>query len=675
MQFLSPGFLWALAALSIPVIIHLFSFRRYKTIYFSNVRFLKQVKEETASRNNIKHWLVLAARLLALLFLIFAFAQPFIPRQNTNVLAGKKYVSVFVDNSYSMNTVSDGLSLFEKARQAAKEIVRNYSETDRFQLLTNDFSGRQQRLLSKDEFLAQLDAVEISPASRALEDIAKRQADILSAENGANRIAYIISDFQKGMQGFAPDTATRYNLIALQAGDQKNLYIDTCFFMEPVQLLNQPNNLLVRLKNSSAEPVEKARLSLKLNGSSKAISEFSIEPNSFAYDTIAFTNTTAGWNKAELVITDFPITFDDNYNLSFYVRDKVNVLSVSGDATNKYVDGVFAGNDKFLYRKVQATSFNADELQDKQFVILANLDDVSSGIASALTNFVSDGGALLIFPGLKSEGVSYNKLLSNLGAASFSALVEQPQEVKSINVQQSLLKDVFDQIPDNLKLPTVQKYFQVAATVANREDILNLANGTPLLARYAYGKGVVYVCATAADEKATDLVGNALFAPLLFKMAVSKTGANAASYVLGERTAVAVPNIKLSKESVYKIKGANTEFIPQQYVAGSTTMLGLGEQVKQSGFYDIIPEKGDTVLAVAALNQSRKESDLAFIVKDELEKQYWAYKNVKVVATNGAAVSATIKELDRGTPLWRYCIMLALLFLGAEVVLLRFFRT
>jgi len=81
MQFLSPGFLWALAALSIPVIIHLFSFRRYKTIYFSNVRFLKQVKEETASRNNIKHWLVLASRLLALLFLIFAFAQPFIPKR------------------------------------------------------------------------------------------------------------------------------------------------------------------------------------------------------------------------------------------------------------------------------------------------------------------------------------------------------------------------------------------------------------------------------------------------------------------------------------------------------------------------------------------------------------------------------------------------------------------
>ncbi len=675
MQFLSPGFLWALAALSIPVIIHLFSFRRYKTIYFSNVRFLKQVKEETASRNNIKHWLVLASRLLALLFLIFAFAQPFIPKKNTSVLAGKKYVSVFVDNSYSMNTVSDGLSLFEKARQAAKEIVKNYGETDRFQLLTNEFSGKQQRLLSKEEFLAQLDAVEISPASRALEDIAKRQADVLSTENGANRVAYIISDFQEGMKGFAPDTTTRYNLIALKADEQKNLYIDTCFFIEPIQLLNQPNNLLVRIKNSSTEPIENARLSLKLNGSSKAISEFSIEANSFAYDTIAFTNSNAGWNRAELSITDFPITFDDNYNLSFYVRDKVNVLSVSGDATNRYVDAVFAGNDKFLYQKVQGNSFNADALQDKQFVVLANLNDVSSGMASSITNFVADGGALLIFPGLQADEVNYNKLLSNLGAASFSTLVEQPQEVKAINVQQQLLKDVFDQIPDNLKLPTVQKYYQVAGTVANREDILNLANGTPLLARYAHGRGVVYVCATAADEKATDLVGNALFAPMLFKMAVSKTGANAASYVLGERTAVAVPNIKLSKESVYKIKGQNIEFIPQQYVAGSTTMLGLGEQVKQSGFYDIVPEKGDTVLAVAALNQSRKESDLTFMDKEGLEKQYAAFDNVKVVATDGATVSATIKELDRGTPLWRYCIILALLFLGAEVLLLRFLRT
>ncbi|MBS1623579.1 MAG: BatA domain-containing protein, partial [Bacteroidetes bacterium] len=102
MQFLYPSFLFALAALAIPVIIHLFNFRRFKTVYFSNVSFLKEVKEETTSRSRVKHLLVLAARMLAVAFLVLAFAQPFIPKKNTNIASGKKYVSVYVDNSFSM---------------------------------------------------------------------------------------------------------------------------------------------------------------------------------------------------------------------------------------------------------------------------------------------------------------------------------------------------------------------------------------------------------------------------------------------------------------------------------------------------------------------------------------------------------------------------------------------
>ena len=80
MQFLYPAFLWAMAALAIPIIIHLFYFRRFKKVSFTNVRLLKEIKEETASRNKLKDLLILLSRFLALALLIAAFAQPFIPR-------------------------------------------------------------------------------------------------------------------------------------------------------------------------------------------------------------------------------------------------------------------------------------------------------------------------------------------------------------------------------------------------------------------------------------------------------------------------------------------------------------------------------------------------------------------------------------------------------------------
>src|SRR5580693_1927873 len=99
MNFLFPSFLYALSAVSIPILIHLFNFRRYKKLYFSNVRFLKEVVQESRSRSRLKHWLVLLCRILIVVFLVLAFAQPFIPVKQGFTGAGNKAVSIFVDNS------------------------------------------------------------------------------------------------------------------------------------------------------------------------------------------------------------------------------------------------------------------------------------------------------------------------------------------------------------------------------------------------------------------------------------------------------------------------------------------------------------------------------------------------------------------------------------------------
>src|SRR5882672_5584520 len=100
MSLVYPSFLWALPALAIPIIIHLFNFRKTTRIYFSNTRFLRQVKEETTQKRRLKQYLVLASRLLFLFFLVMAFAQPFLPARE-QVTSGRE-VTLYLDNSYSM---------------------------------------------------------------------------------------------------------------------------------------------------------------------------------------------------------------------------------------------------------------------------------------------------------------------------------------------------------------------------------------------------------------------------------------------------------------------------------------------------------------------------------------------------------------------------------------------
>lgn len=205
MSFVYPAFLFASALVAIPIIVHLFNFRRYKTVYFTNVRFLKEVKEETTSRSKLKHLLVLAARVLAVLFLVFAFAQPFIPvSKNDLPKDGNRGISIFIDNSFSMSAEADDEALLLKAKRKAREIVDVYGETGRFQLLTNDFEARHQRFVSREEVLNLIDEVQPTPRSRPLREVLAMQKKTYADARMENNVAYWLSDFQKTLPILSP---------------------------------------------------------------------------------------------------------------------------------------------------------------------------------------------------------------------------------------------------------------------------------------------------------------------------------------------------------------------------------------------------------------------------------------------------------------------------------------
>ena len=108
MQFLFPNVLWGLFALSIPLIVHLFNFRRTKKIFFSNVALLKAVETKSSAFRKLKRWLILASRMLFLFFLILAFAQPV--KNNGVDLKNLKSLGIngiYLDNSMSMQNTTE----------------------------------------------------------------------------------------------------------------------------------------------------------------------------------------------------------------------------------------------------------------------------------------------------------------------------------------------------------------------------------------------------------------------------------------------------------------------------------------------------------------------------------------------------------------------------------------
>ncbi|MFB6307563.1 MAG: BatA domain-containing protein, partial [Flavobacteriales bacterium] len=191
MKFLYPQFLWGLSAIVIPVIIHLFNFRRYKRTYFSNIKFLQDVQQKTRSRSQLKHLLVLLARILAVCFLVLAFAQPYIP-SNTEKAAftGEKAIAIYIDNSFSMNGKSQNGRLLDIAKQRAIDIANSYKPTDKFLLLTNELKGDHQHLISRQEFIDKVEDIEISSLTRNISNIATRQKDLLKGTPKGGRRAF-----------------------------------------------------------------------------------------------------------------------------------------------------------------------------------------------------------------------------------------------------------------------------------------------------------------------------------------------------------------------------------------------------------------------------------------------------------------------------------------------------
>ncbi|MBL7837130.1 MAG: BatA and WFA domain-containing protein, partial [Bacteroidetes bacterium] len=196
MVWLYPQFLWALFALLVPIAIHLFNFRRYKRIEFSNVRLLSQINRQTKSGNQLKKYLILASRLLAFTCLVLAFVQPVIKKDNTSLENGKTSISLFIDNSYSMNLSGEEGQLLEAAKNRARAIVNAASNADEFNIITTDLNASFMHFRGKQATLDNLDKIKLSLSSRPISDILEIQNRLLKDRNG-EKLSYLISDFQK----------------------------------------------------------------------------------------------------------------------------------------------------------------------------------------------------------------------------------------------------------------------------------------------------------------------------------------------------------------------------------------------------------------------------------------------------------------------------------------------
>jgi hypothetical protein len=676
MHFLYPNFLWGLLGLGVPIAIHLLQLRQPQRVLFTNTGFIKTVELTTARRRRLQELLVLLIRILAILFLVLIFCQPFIPAKENKGATLKQGVAVLVDNTPSMQApaMQQG-TLLQEAVAGAQLLGKSYSSTGHFLLLR-----QRGEKLSKAAYKGQLENMQFGMGKAAWDN-----ADINQGlKDNGGRPLYIFSDFQKSLAGNTflksiPDN----NVVLVPQLSRKagNIYVDSVWLDDAFVRARVNFSLHIRLRNGGADKVTDCPVKVLLGQGQVAAFRMSVTAGQTTTTVVQVQLPDTKLALGRVVTEDKPIVFDNTYYFSLQPATAVRVLEIGAVPLAQQA---YSNEPLFAYSFTKPQQLDYGKLQQANLVLVSELSQIDGGLRQALAQVTKRGGSVVVVPASKTlERESYHQLFRALGLggeqwSSTAAGSPVLQEVALPNKNTPFFKDVFGSQPRQVTMPQAAP---VLSWSRNGIDILRLRGGDSYLTEFESNSGKVFVFAAPFDRTYSDFTAHALFVPVLYRLAMLSYDSN---QQLAYR--LTVPSIALtiprSNRGLAEIQGEaslrlvhdSAVFVPAQRVQGAEVQLSIPTEMSVPGFYEV-QQRGKT-LATLAFNADRHESELAAYSVAELRELIGPNRpNVRVLDGGQPEAVARHQAEKTGQPLWRYCLLLALACLFAEGMLLRFGRS
>ncbi len=685
MFFLNPMFLWAGFAVLIPPIIHLFNFRKYKTVYFSDIRFLENIRQTTQRKSVLKQILLMVLRMLAIAALVLAFAQPVINTAPSSSLQNRQAPPViYLDNSFSMQTGENQASAIETAKNRALEIADAYPSETKFLFITNDFSQEHFRLVNALSIRDFLQDVTVSPSVRTLSEVigkAEQNLNLLDIPSGSQKNIYLISDFQKNICDFdavVADSLTEISLVPISQTETANIAIDTCIFNTQLRRVGQHEDITVVLKNYGTKPCNNIPLTLVVNGKQKSAQSFSIAPGERKELSVKYVNETKEFVRGVLGINDFPVDFDNTLYFSYQLDTIAKVLLIGNGESNKYFSALL-GKDADFELDI-CTDINRQDISFNSYktVILNQMTSIPHHLAASVHSFVSGGGNLIFVPSFSGNISDYNYLLNMLQCNSIISKDTVSCNVSKIDVTSPLLRTAVKDLKEKTDLPLITKYFNSMSNAYTGEDIIVETDSyKKMLTHTSYNNGHVYVFYCPLDANSGNFVTHRLFVPLIYNAASTCGDASTPYSVIGSNSGIRkkIDNFTDGSKIYIKQKDDGYGIIPRISGpdAGNNYIVFAENGVTKAGFYNL--EVNEVDIAALSFNYSRSESQLQYYTADETAEKLEAklLKKVNILDAAGIYFAEKVVQTASSKPLWRWFVMFALLFLVTEIFFERIF--
>lgn len=654
MTLTNPVFLWGLLALAIPIIVHLFAFRRTKKVYFSNISLINQVKDETKSRSRLQHLLIMACRLLFFLFLILAFLQPSF---NQGEELSRRSI-LYIDNSYSMSgEVGPGISGLDEALNLVNAYVKRQPRDHEFVILTNDFASFASQFQSQDETLDYLTEVTFSPRSRTFASVISR----ISSYQQSDANIFLFSDFQQSTMGtLETDESPSGKIYAtlIETNTSGNVYVDTTYLLNPFVNLGEKNEVIFDVRNTRQSAYD--NLTLRLLNENKLVGSQTVTLPPGGKSTVHFEIDQAALQSDKLTLTfeDFPVTFDNDFALAVPASPKVKVTVVT-ENTQSYLARVYGNSELFDLTIFTPDNIDFSKFSEMDLLVIEGMKEVPAWVLGQLGQV----GHMVWIPAEEVDPTGFSQALDTRVNAVNDSI---PLISTIMNRSNPFFEGLIEQTNSNLALPKVRRVFSHRPTV---NSLIGNEFGGPFITLFSQ-QSDIYLFTAPMNLQYTDLPEHALFVPIMYRIAqLSAKGVGILAHSFDE-SVVSIPRPGETQGAV-KVFGEGSEFVPNFYFTGKALTMEMPPDAFDNGFFQVVIDS-DT-LATLAFNASKKESDLTPYSEQELNGLTELLPQLEWVDyENATQLAGFFSGEEDQEALWKYALLLALFFGLIEVVLVRY---
>ena len=687
MIFLNPAVLFGLLAASIPVIIHLFNLRKLKKIEFSTLAFLKELQKNKIRKIKLKQWILLALRVLIILFVVMAFARPALQsiRIGGTTSAAKTTAIFILDDTFSMSVIDQKGSYFNQAKEIINKVISQLQEGDEVGLIVVSKPDIDEKLTSNlAEFTKRTEQIDLSFATGDINSAIVKASQIISESKNFNKEIYVLSDFQKNKianKNLTTDLSEILNesvkLYSFDLSDKDvfNLSVDDLKINNQIFEKDKPVSFSITIVNNSNQDVNSAVVSLFINDERAAQKSFDVDAGLSTNIEIEAVPKSSGFIDIIAEIETDEIEQDNRRFASLFIPEKISVGVFSenpGDLNFIEIALHTAGGEKYSIERKNINQITSQQLNKFQVIILST-NSLPSGLEQ-IKNYFKEGGGLILFPNSTPDIVKLNQLYSQLGLGINSSFVGKVNNndlmirFDKTDFNHPVFKNIFqNDEKKNYNSPELNAYYKISST---GNQIITLVDGSSFLSECKVSEGKVFVFNSAPVLSWSDFPLKSIFAPLINKSVayLSSKDREENVFLAGEEVNASLKNSNRSQLKVIKPNKSEdfiniSENTGRDYLSYSNTNI--------AGLYKFY--SGDNLIEDISINTDPSESKTEYASDSDFENYL---KNIKfngqyVAIDKASNIIDKILQARFGSELWRYFLLVAIFLALVEMTIAR----